>query len=119
MVIVDLEYSWNLNHQDLPSNITELVPIGSIQSDPFDDNNHGTAVLGEMVRLNNGWGTTGAAYGATVAVAPTSLDGLWRFDLAMSNALLQLSPGDIILIEQQTVGPNYTSQQGQKGLVAG
>jgi serine protease len=108
--ICDLEYSWNLSHQDLPSNISTLLPSGYTAVDPFNDKNHGTAVLGEMVSLNNGWGTTGIAYGASVMVAPTYLDKgtgpAWLVAKALANAIASLANGDVILIEQQWLGPN-------------
>jgi hypothetical protein len=120
VTICDLEYSWNLNHQDLPAGIPTWLPPGHTAGDPFNSNHHGTAVLGEIVSLNNGWGTTGAAYGAAVAVAPVSLnDGsgeFWRLATALSNVITNLSAGDVILIEQQTYGPNW-SGSGQFGLV--
>jgi hypothetical protein len=105
--IVDLEYSWNLNHQDLPSGITTLIPAGRTAVDPFNDTDHGTAVLGELVSLNNGWGTTGIAYDAEIFVAPVSWDNGYNLAAALTNAAASLSAGDILLIEQQTRGPNY------------
>ncbi len=113
--IVDLEYSWNLSHQDLPS-ITTLIPAGRTAVDPYSDNNHGTAVLGELASLNNGWGTTGIAYNAQIFVAPTNWDNGYNPAAAITNAAGSLSAGDIILIEQQTGGPHRGA--GQIGLVA-
>jgi len=108
VTICDLEYSWNLNHQDLPF-VATLIPPGYVASDPdADSNQHGTAVLGEMVSLNNGWGTTGAAYGATAVVAPVYLNGWRRIATVIPYVTDNLTPGDVILIEQQTMGPNYT-----------
>jgi len=109
VTICDLEYSWNLNHQDLPPSIATWIPTGFTASDPYDDNNHGTAVLGELVSLNNGWGTTGLAYGATAVVAPTYyLETEWDLGTAMTFAISNMVPGDVILIEQQFPGPRYT-----------
>lgn len=89
--------------------------------DPFD-NNHGTAVLGEMVSLDNGWGTTGAAFQASAAVAPTYLAidiyTQWLLGTAMTYAMTFLLPGDVILIEQQYPGPRYDPNSGtQDGLI--
>ncbi len=106
--ICDLEYAWNLNHQDLPANIVTWIPPGYTASNPFDNNNHGTAVLGQLVSLNNGWGTTGAVYGATATVAPTYLNNEWSLGTAMTYAISNMVPGDVILIEQQMAGPRYT-----------
>jgi len=117
--VVDCEYSWNTAHIDLPS--TTLVTAAP--NDPFADNNHGTAVLGEIHSRNNGVGTTGGAYGARsfIAAANTGAGG-GTYNLANaitlgSNAIFA---GDVILIEQQTFGPNYTGVPAgtQFGLVA-
>ncbi len=69
--VVDLEYSWNLNHLDLLATL-----IGPQGTDPFDDDRHGTAVLGEMGGLDNGWGVTGIAHDATFFVAAASTSNI-------------------------------------------
>ncbi len=116
--IVDLEYSWNLNHDDLPAGITTLIPGGRTAVDPFSDNDHGTAVLGELASLNNGWGTTGIAHAAQIFVAPVSWDNGYNLAAAITNAIGSLGAGDIMLIEQQTRGPNWPDQDTtQFGLV--
>jgi hypothetical protein len=60
VVIVDVEYSFNQSHEDLPS-----VPvIGGVMFIDIPNgftNDHGTAVLGELVALNNGLGVKGIA----------------------------------------------------------
>ncbi|MEW5995082.1 MAG: S8 family serine peptidase, partial [Candidatus Zixiibacteriota bacterium] len=114
--IRDFEYSWNLSHQDLPS-VWYDYPPGYTPSDPFNDDNHGTAVLGELVSLNNGWGTTGAVYASSMSVTPTYLNGSWQLGTAMSWGLSALSAGDVFLIEQQMAGPNYPGGSTQDGMV--
>ena len=114
--IVDLEYSWNLNHQDLPA-VTTLIPAGRTAVDPFNDNNHGTAVLGQLASLNNGWGTTGIAYDAEYFAAPVNWDTGYNLAAAITNAMASLSAGDFLLIEQQTAGPNFPGGNTQFGLV--
>ena len=58
--IVDIEYQWVLDHEDL-----DLPPAASIDSatidNPYPQNegNHGTAVLGELGAKDNGYGVTG------------------------------------------------------------
>ncbi|MDH3890116.1 MAG: S8 family serine peptidase [candidate division Zixibacteria bacterium] len=116
--IVDFEYSWNLNHLDLPSVWYTYNPSYT-PSDPFSDDNHGTAVLGEMASMNNGLGTVGAVYASSMAVSPTYLNGAWQLGVAMTWMLSATSAGDVWLIEQQMQGPNYTgSPPGtQDGLI--
>lgn len=116
VTICDLEYSWNLNHNDLPSGINMLIPPGYYATDPYLDDNHGTAVLGELVSLKNGIGTTGASYGSSIKVAPTYLNGSWLLTTALTYAIGNLQAGDVILIEQQMAGPFYTGSS-DTGLV--
>ncbi|MCP4248525.1 MAG: S8 family serine peptidase, partial [bacterium] len=117
--IADLEYSWNLAHQDLGT----VTLLGAAPNDPFADDNHGTAVLGEMVSLNNGWGVTGATYNSTMYVVAVNTGpgaGTYNVGAAITTALGTLTAGDVILIEQQFAGPNYTGIPAgtQFGLVA-
>jgi serine protease len=116
--IVDIEYSWNQNHEDLDSasGAGVLIPNGT-PSDPFSSNNHGTAVLGELIATNDAIGVTGIAHNAAVGLvnANNTEDG---YDLADSidTAAAALTAGDVILIEQQTAGANggcnSTTQNG-------
>lgn len=109
VTVCDFEYWWNLGHQDLPATVTTLVPPGWTALSPFvGDTNHGTAVLGEMASLNNGWGTTGAAYGSSYAVAHTYFSTYgWQIGTAITYAMSQLNPGDVFLVEQQMGGPRH------------
>ena len=118
VAIADLEYSWNLAHGDFPV----VTLLGATPNDPFNDNNHGTGVLGELIAMFNGWGVTGATYGSMMYVVATNTgagSGVWDVGGAITTALGTLGPGDVILIEQQYPGPNYTgSPPGtQAGLV--
>lgn len=110
--IVDIEYDFSNTHHDLP-------PINVIGGVPYTayGNDHGTAVLGEYGSINNEFGTTGIASDAICHfqygfVNAFSLD----YGSATVNAAEALNPGDIILLEAQTGGPNY-SGSGQNGLV--
>ncbi|MFO0974607.1 MAG: S8 family serine peptidase [Phycisphaerae bacterium] len=118
-IVVDIEYSWNLSHQDLHPTLL----VGPPPVDPFNDNNHGTAVLGEMASVSNGFGTTGICYGVQPAdlwvVAANTASG-WDVGAAVLTALGAGTPSRmVILLEQQTVGPNYTGNppDPQFGLV--
>jgi serine protease len=114
--ICDIENSWNFNHQDLPP-ATVLVPDGETWSDPLDDTYHGTAVLGEMFSLRNGWGMTGASYEARCYVAPQALGSGYWLPQAILLAAARLEPGDVILIELGTWGPYYKGDGTQFGTV--
>jgi serine protease len=76
--IADVEYSWNQTHEDLSKvhGLAFLLNGGDSSVDPFADNNHGTAVLGEIISDNNGIGVTGISYGANIALAPANTANL-------------------------------------------
>jgi hypothetical protein len=121
--VADIEYGWNLSHNDLGSTITIDPPQGYVGYSPYGDD-HGTAVLGELVSKNDNIGTVGACYGlAHVFCVPTYLassvpDTTYRLDLAIQKAESLMVAGDVILIEQQIGGPNNTATNGDTGLVA-
>jgi hypothetical protein len=120
--IGDIEQGWNTEHEDLPS-----LAFG------FGTNwggEHGTAVLGELVAQENGFGATGIAPNASAGwSSTTNLDpfegGIFFFSVA--GALLAadgaLRSGDIALIEQHFANlaagpcPNMCNC-GQFGFVA-
>ncbi|MEE9444014.1 MAG: FG-GAP-like repeat-containing protein [candidate division Zixibacteria bacterium] len=102
VTICDLEYSWNYNHADISKSLNSQ--INSNIADPYSDDDHGTAVVGELVSDSNGWGTTGMCYDADLYNCGTYY-GLptpnWNVPGALAIAIDSLSAGDIILIEQQ------------------
>lgn len=104
ITIYDVEYSWNQNHEDLSKahGIPLLLNPGDSAIDPFSDNNHGTAVLGEMIADNDSKGVTGISWGADVRMAPANTANLgYNPANAILLAVADGSPGDVILIEQQ------------------
>lgn len=113
--ICDMEYGWNLHHEDLPP-ATILIPDGeTLSEEPKDD--HGTEVLGTMFSLPNGWGTTGASYDARCFVAPVYLDSGYSLFQQILWAADHLEPGDVILLEVQTPGPFFGADETQFGYV--
>ena len=110
--ICDVEYDYNANHKDLP-NVTD---VGDPKDPPFSDD-HGAAVLSIMGGLDNGWGVKGIAYGASYsfAAAKTTTGG-YDVGAGVIECVNKLNTGDVIIIEQQTSGPN-ASGSGQFGLV--
>jgi serine protease len=100
VTIVDSEYNFNGGHEDLK----ETTVVGGVLWDYFGDN-HGTAVLGEMVGINNDYGVTGIAYDAAPKFSSPCLNAdCSDFSPAegINNARLATVAGDVILIEQQT-----------------
>lgn len=107
ITICDLEYSWNYNHADITKALGSQINTNVV--DPFSNNDHGTAVIGMLVADNNGWGTTGICYGASLLTCGTNFgfpNATWNVPGAMAVAMANLLPGDIILLEQQW---DYTS----------
>jgi serine protease len=105
--IADIEYSWNTNHEDLSKarQATSLIKNGT-PNDPFNDTNHGTAVLGILSGDNNGYGIAGVAHNAALSlVNANSNEYGWDVQGAIYAAANVLIAGDILLIEQQTWGP--------------
>lgn len=104
MQIVDIEYDWVLDHEDL-----ELPPSANIDSatlsNPFPENeaNHGTAVLGQLIGGDNGYGITGIVPQSSALVIPAITEEFgYNVGRAINLAASHLNPGDVILIEQQT-----------------
>ncbi len=102
VTVCDLEYSWNYSHGDLTK-----APGSQINSnvvDPFGDNNHGTAVIGELVSDKASWGTTGICYNSNLKTCGTYFGSpypSWNPAGAITVAIAYLSAGDVILCEQQ------------------
>ncbi len=106
--IIDIEYAWNVNHEDLSKARLPgaSVPQGT-PANPFPDNNHGTAVLGMLVGDDNGFGVTGLVPGAGIGMTNQYTTGGGNNHAnAVNIARAALSPGDVILLEAQTVGAN-------------
>ena len=112
VTVCDLEYFWNYNHPDITNAVGSQTQINPNPiSNPGQDANHGTAVIGVLVSEDNGRGTTGICYGASLRTCGTyyfhyspyynlSLDW-WDPAGAITYAIDNLKAGDVILLEQQ------------------
>lgn len=101
--VVDIEYNWNLDHEDLELPASTKIDPETID-DPFpeDEGSHGTAVLGQIGGLKNKYGVEGLAAGAKIMVAPTNtVQSGFSVARAIGVATGKLKKGDAILIEQQ------------------
>ena len=111
--IVDIEYDWVLDHEDLKLPPSAKIDSATIVNPHPDEGNHGTAVLGELGAKDNGYGITGLSPGAVLKVAPqVTVEFGTRTARAVNLATSVLSPGDVILMENQT----YVCNKGLKGL---
>ena len=95
--IIDCEWGWRFTHEDLIQSQGGVLAGSNSTND-----NHGTAVLGEISGDRNPFGITGIAEQAWVgAVSFTTL----ATPTAIKEAADRLGPGDIILLEIHRVGP--------------
>src|SRR5688572_6233181 len=103
--VVDVEYGWTLDHEDL----TQPFFSSGGNSNDLMHKAHGTAVLGEIVGAENGYGVTGIAPQAEFGVSTTwhCFGGICWPNVAggIQAGANQLRSGDILLIEQQSRGP--------------
>jgi len=100
--IIDIEGNWQTTHEDLDKALG-----GIIAGDPINDlswRNHGTAVLGEMIAGDNGYGVTGICPGADIGMVSI---GSMSTAQALYTAIDNLQAGDLILIELHAPGPHY------------
>jgi serine protease len=102
VTVADLEYSWQLNHEDLELPATANLDRTATALDPFSDPDHGTAVLGEIYGRANTYGVKGLAAHATMRVVPANTVQFgYNPARAISVATAALKAGDVIVIEQQ------------------
>ncbi|HEX4451193.1 MAG TPA: S8 family serine peptidase [Kofleriaceae bacterium] len=97
----DIEGGWNASHEDLPGDRITLVHGRPMTLPGWRE--HGTAVLGEVVGIDNGRGVTGIAPDVD-RVLTSSIGGSESAD-AIDAAAQQLRAGDVLLIELQGYGP--------------
>ncbi len=101
IAFADVEFSWLLNHEDLELPSTTNIDTATA-SDPFSDSNHGTAVLGEIVGGDNGYGVIGITPAASAFVAPANTVEFGENEArAINLAAATLNAGDAIQIELQ------------------
>ena len=105
--VADIEYNWNFAHEDLSKLRTAGARVaGESPSVYYGDTHHGTAVVGIMGGDANSYGVTGMAPRAQYFTAsPVTVDGGYNVARAIFDAMTQLRPGDVLLLEQQTAGP--------------
>jgi serine protease len=106
--VLDIEYAWNTAHEDLSKlRVTGTYVPNGTPVDPFIDNNHGTAVIGELSGDNNGTGVLGIVPDARIHITNAS-NAERGYDVGNSILVAAgpLSVGDVMLIEQQVFGPS-------------
>ena len=107
--LIDIEGAWVWAHEDLPS---PYYTAGGSNPDQ-DWRDHGTAVMGEIVGQDNGYGVRG--------ISPeVSVGGVAAYVFSVAEcidyAAAHTDPGDVIVIELHAPGPNADGN-GQFGYV--
>lgn len=108
--VIDIEWGWNFNHEDLRQN-----QGGVVSGTNSTDNNHGTAVLGEFSGDLNTFGITGISSDAQVSAVSLVTNSTAQ---AIRIAADRLRLGDIMLLEVHRPGPRSPSGSGQFGYIA-
>jgi len=100
----DVEYSWNVTHQDLNQIAGNVFVNGSPSSGAMrmDYRDHGTAVMGILSSDDNGFGTTGLVPQAAVRLSTHSPATGYNPANAITAAASQFWKGAAILLEMQT-----------------
>lgn len=107
--ILDIQYSWNLNHEDLPFDdvVRPFVYERGVDPFPADKGSHGTACLGMLVAVDNGLGITGMCPDAEIGlINPVDNNSEYKLAAAIDRATALLDRGEIMQIEQQARGVN-------------
>jgi hypothetical protein len=116
--IVDIEWGWNLAHEDLMGLNAEYL-FGERHR-----NDHGTSVLGLIAGRYNNAGVDGIAAGASIKLAPAWYDSdrrKWNFADALNKVVGVVKERAVILLEMHAPGPNTPNPEtddSQKGYVS-
>jgi hypothetical protein len=99
--VCDLEYSWDYDHADISKALNSQINVNVV--DPFNDTDHGTAVIGMLSADDNGWGITGMCKDATLLTCGANFGNpaTWNPGGAILVAIPHLPPGATLLLEQQ------------------
>lgn len=111
--VSDCEYGWDFVHEEFIDVDLNLEPGQTIAPGVYVNNwdDHGTAVLGEMVAPDNGYGVSGLCPDVETATYPEwTVQGGFRRVAAIASAIADSDVGDIVLLEMQTV--NFGSDYG-------
>jgi serine protease len=101
--VIDVEYDWIQDHEDLPTSINALL-AGERYS--FFGTDHGDAVVGILGGQQNGYGITGIVHGADIRVSGMFFSSMYNPAQSIAQASLNAQPGDVILLEMQIGVPS-------------
>jgi len=104
-----IEYGVNLSHEDLDHQNISLAPNTTINSSAtLAYTEHGTSVAGVVFSNYGTYGTSGLAHNANEYILYPEWTQENNYDrvLAVTNAIQDSNPGDIIIYEMQAYGQN-------------
>ncbi|MEM7305466.1 MAG: S8 family serine peptidase [Planctomycetota bacterium] len=101
-LIVDVETGWTDDHEDIINKAEDQFAVWIPANYPWD---HGTAVLGELVAEDNGFGMRGIVWEADVMMSTHTPVGLPQ-DIAggIANGAAASTPGGALVLEVQCYG---------------
>lgn len=101
--VVDIEGGWQTTHEDMPP----LFFTGGEQFDSPYYRNHGTAVLGVIAGLSNGFGMTGIAHEAQAGYQSVFPSAVVADAIVKAAEAVEGGPGigGVVLIELHVPGP--------------
>lgn len=119
--ICDIEYNWNLTHNDLAAAASNLFiyvkGVNPLPDETINEAswNHGTAVIGEVIAADDGKGITGIANRAQLGlINPLTSGNTPDVAGAINRAVAAMQAGDVLLLEQQSVlGPHFDPLSGR------
>lgn len=105
VAVVDMEQGWFPNHEDLIAKTPTIIYGDNMDGVGTYKGNHGTAVLGQIVGVDNTVGVVGAAPAVTSVRMSSHYDAGTGTNLnvaaAITNAIPAMQPGDVLLLEVQ------------------
>ncbi len=105
VAFVDMEQGWFPNHEDLVAKSPTLIYGDNRDGVGTYKGNHGAAVLGQVVGVDNTLGVVGAAPGVTSVRMVSHYDAATDTALHVADAIVAatvaMSPGDVLLLEVQ------------------
>ena len=103
--VADVEYEWRRTHEELGDRGLPAPVLTPGGLGPFKAEEHGTAVLGILGADDDGSGITGLVHASQIqprSPFPAATPDVYDLLGTTLAAALDLRPGDVLLIEQQT-----------------
>jgi hypothetical protein len=105
VALMDVEQGWMPTHEDLTAKAPTIIFGDNMDGVGAYKGNHGTAVLGEIVGVDNTVGVVGIAPACTSVRMASHYDAGTGTNLHVADAIVAaiplLSPGDVMLLEIQ------------------